>query len=158
FVISFSLLLDAKPHPIGEVESLPVRSEGGHVMRIHARNTLGWWCTQGVFRIETLLELDNVHLPNSVPLHAPVDGRWHGSEILSHQSRLVEVGFERKQSVQFFSRISDVSALLGRKALGNPIEPVQAHDVVDAEQVGVPHLKSNEFKPIAITLPAYACG
>src|SRR5438093_9778570 len=60
------------------------------------------------------------------------------------------MGFEAQNRIKLLSGITDVSAFAGWVALRNPIEPMQAHDMVDSKQAGVPHLETDVVYKIAV--------
>ena len=55
------------------------------------------------------------------------------------------MGFEAEDRQKFFGRIPNIGALAGGKSLWNPVETVQAHNMIEPQKPGMAHLESKEI-------------
>ena len=86
---------------------------------------------RGVVAIE--VELLLVH-PEHVPaIHRLADRVGHGPEVLTDDRRVRRRGLGGDHGQQLLTRIPDVHAVAGARPVGDPPQPVHAHDVVDAQ-------------------------
>ena len=60
-----------------------------------------------------------------------------GSEVLADDERARSLALEREDGQEVVGRVADVRPVPGRRAPGDPEQPEQAHDVVDAHPAGV---------------------
>ena len=58
----------------------------------------------------------------------------HGAEVLAHDDRAGPVRLERDQRVELLGPVRHVGAVPGVEALGDPVQALQAHDVVDPQE------------------------
>ncbi len=72
--------------------------------------------------------------------HRFTEPRRHGAEILADHGAGLPPAFESDEPQQVVERIVDVAAFGRRHAFRDPIEAVQRHDMVDAQDTGVAHV------------------
>src|SRR6267142_3984025 len=66
--------------------------------------------------------------------------------------------FETENRIEFIGWIGNVSAFPGGMALRNPVEPVKAHDMIEAKHPCLTHLKTEDVAQVAIALLSEAPG
>ena len=64
----------------------------------------------------------------------------HGAEILADDGTPRALALQREHAEQIVQRIAHVGTLGGRCPVRNPEQARQAHDVIDAQRTGVPHV------------------
>src|SRR5205085_11223347 len=79
-------------------------------------------------------------------------------EVLADNDALRAVRLDGQNRVQLLLRIAYVDAVLRLAAARDPEEPVQAHDVVDAEDAGVRELVAYALAEVVVTPDADGVG
>ncbi len=90
--------------------------------------------------VAAALEDENPVRQDVGPLHRLAKPVGHGAEILADDRATLAAAFERDETQQIAKRIMDVSPPRGRKTARDPIEPLQAHHMIDAQDPRVPHI------------------
>ncbi len=62
--------------------------------------------------------------------------------------------FERQHAHEILRGLSHVRALRGIAAVGNPVEPEEAHHVIDAERAAMPAILADRFGEQAVAILA----
>src|SRR5690349_3748511 len=57
---------------------------------------------------------------------------------------------EQEYGVKLFGGVTDISALGGGITVGHPIQPMQTHDVVDAQQTSLPQMMPNNLDKVVV--------
>src|SRR5436853_29159 len=66
--------------------------------------------------------------------------------------------FETQQRPQLFGGIFDIDTLVAGQAVWNPVESMQAHDVIDAKQLRIPEVILKILDDVAITIQPHRLG
>jgi hypothetical protein len=75
-----------------------------------------------------------------------------GSEVLAHYKASVPLAFQSQDPDQVIERVANTSAVGRGAPLGDAVEVLQAHDVVDAEPSGMTHIGADELDEAAVSL------
>ena len=67
-------------------------------------------------------------------------------------------GLQRKDRVQLFGGIVDVDALVAGQAIRNPIQPMQAHDMVNTEQARVSQMIADNSNEVLVAVQPHGLG
>ena len=65
------------------------------------------------------------------------------------------MGFEAQNRIHLVGRVANVETLLSGKTIGNPEQPVQAHDVVDSKKLGEAKVITDVSDRIPISVGAH---
>ncbi len=69
----------------------------------------------------------------------------HRPEVFAQYDRLMAMGFKAEQAQQVVHRVIQVGAVGGRRAIGDHPQPLQAHDVINAQAAGVGEIGPEHF-------------
>ena len=87
-----------------------------------------------LLRIAHDLVLHNIHLPYVVFGKRAIYTGRNCSQIFADNAALVPVRLHGKDRVEFFRGIFDIDSFVTAESIGNPIQPMQPHHVIDAKQ------------------------
>ena len=80
-------------------------------------------------------------------------------QVLADDGHAMAVRLQAQQGVELVVGVGDVGAVGGLHTARDPEQPVQPHDVVDAQQAGVCHQRAQAGDLVAVALgPASAGG
>ena len=102
------------------------------------------------------LEGQHVHLEQTVARQVAVDVARHRAQVLPHHPGAAAVGLQRQDGEQLLGRIAHVDPLPLVDAAGDPEQPVELHDVVDAQDAGVRQVVAQHGAQVAVPLQPLA--
>ncbi len=93
-----------------------------------------------------------IHAPEAVSAHIRPDIRRHRAQVLTDNDSLVAVGFKGQDGVKLLSRVVQIDPLAGFHPFRNTEEPVEAHDVVNAENTRMAKVMAQIGNNISVAL------
>ena len=150
--LRLSLVEQPQVLAVGDVAPLPEAAEGRHVVGVEARrHPLGRLARQPAGPGRQLV-LEHVHSEEAVAVQALTDLGRHGAEVLADQQRAVAVRLERQHGEQLVVGIAHVDAVLCRQPLRDPEQPLELHDMVDAQDAGVLQVVAQALDEMLVAL------
>ncbi len=133
-------------------------------VRLEARQVVGTPRRQGrrrrpgqrVFRRR--FELQDPGSQHVVPGHPLADAGGDRPEVLAHDDGARPVRFERHHCMELVCSIRHVRTMAGVEALGNPVEALQAHDMIDPQVRSVPDGASHRLDEVAVPVLPHPLG
>src|SRR3990172_1644820 len=77
---------------------------------------------------------------------------WYGAEVFAGDLGSLPMGFETDDGVEFVGAMMHIHTLASRESPGNPVQAVQPHDMVEAQQAGVTEMMAQTLDVVAVTL------
>ena len=150
---------DSEPDAVVDVLTGEVECEGRQVVGVEARSAVGGNGAEGAGL--ALLrgvdaELADVERADAVLLHRAVDGIGHGAKVLADQAALGAVRLDAEDREQLVGLVADIHAVLRLHARGDHEQAVEAHDMVEAEEVRVLQVVAQRRDEVGVAL--LACG
>ena len=145
-------------HSVWEVEAPAERREGGHVVGVEAGDGGGGGAARREAGFGLEFVLGDVEAADAVPLEAAHDLGRYRAEVFTHQDGPVTLRLEAEDGEEFVGVVADVDTLTGGESFGNPIEAMEAHDVIEAEHAGDAEVVADDVDPVAIVVFAEPLG
>src|SRR5205085_11634761 len=92
-----------------------------------------------------LLEIEQPVAEDSEAGQRLADLRFDGSEILADDDYVVPDAFQSQDLHEIQRQLLDVGALGGIALIGDPVEPEEPHNVVDAQRAAVAAVLADRF-------------
>jgi hypothetical protein len=108
----------------------------GKVVGVQAGQGVGRGRREGGLRVAREGELADPHAADAVLGQGLVDHGRDGPQVLTHQHGPVAVGLEAEDRVQLLGRVAHIGAVGRLRPVGDPVQAVEGHDVVDPEHAG----------------------
>jgi hypothetical protein len=109
-------------------------------------------------RVGTEFVLDDVHTADAVTGEGAIDLGGDGAEVFADDARSVAVRFDAEDGVEFVGGIGDIGAGSGWETAWNPVESVERHDVVEAEDACELEVMAETIDEVGIAGLAKECG
>ena len=103
-------------------------------------------------------ELQNPRTEHAVFGHAGPHPVGHGTEVLAHHDRAGPVRFQGDHRIELVRPVRHVRTVAGVKALGDPVQTLQAHDVIDPQVGGVPEGPPQHTDEVVVAVVPDALG
>ncbi len=128
----------------------PERGEGRHVVGVDAGDGRRRDGPDRRAGVGPELVLDDVHPGDGVAVERGFDLGRDRPQVLADEPGLAAVRLDREDRVDLGARGRDERAVLRLGAVGDPEQPVEPHDVVDPEGVGVPEVVPERGDQVAV--------
>ena len=102
------------------------------------------------------LELEDPGAQHVVPCHPSPNARGHGAEILTDDDRTGAVRLEGNQGMELLGPVGHVGAVGCVAPVRDHVHPLEPHDVVDTEAIGVQEGPSQRSREEAVSVLSYA--
>ena len=80
------------------------------------------------------------------------------AQVLADDEAAAANALERGDAREIGERVVEIGACRGRRALRDHVEPLERHDMVDAQRAGVPHVGAQQLDEAAIAARPQALG